>query len=387
MKITKKVVLGCFIGLLSTVNIAYAEVTFKGDAQITGYFVEQDSGEDASGFDQLFRITANFTGDNGIKFNSRILLSDTKWEGDSHTNASGDGTAGNASGPSSNASADIGVVDYAYMQFPMYGWTVRAGRQSANSSLCMFTCNDRRDRLLAMRAIGGYTVIGLYDKRYEGVLTDPDDDLDGWAFVGVGKIGPFMSDLTIGGWISDAGGLNDALIISPHVKGTFAGVTLDLMYAYLGGGEGLFTEDHHGFIVRGSKTFGDIKLEAQYVASIDGGLFAGGFDTYSSVLSNSSDHNQSSTLVKKFGSVAMNQTGKNETLLATRVSGKIGNISLSGSVGYWEYEGASGDGSDPFYDIKAGIEVIKDTSVSLTYGALVGDTDRGAAGLTIKTSF
>lgn len=387
-KATKKIVLGSFVGVLSMVNIASADVVFKGDAKITGYSVEQASGDNASGFDQLFGISADFTGSNGMKFKSRILLSDTKWEGDSHTNSSvGNGTAGNVSGPSSNASADTGVLDYAYVQFPMYGWTVRAGRQQANSSLCLFTCDDRRDRILAMKTINGYTVIGLYDKRVEGALNDSSDDLDGWAMVVVGKLGRFMSDLTIGGWISDTHGLDEALIISPHVKGKVAGVDLDLMYAYLGGGEGAFTDHHHSIAIRGSKQFGDIKLEGQYVASIDGGLFAGGFDTYSSVLSNSPDHNQSATLIKKFGGVAVGQKGKDETLLATRVSGKVGNISLAGAVGYWDYEGASGDGSDAFYDVKVGVEVLKDTTLSLTYGALVGDTDRAAAGITLKTSF
>ncbi|KAB7623320.1 hypothetical protein [Alkalilimnicola sp. S0819] len=99
---------------------------------------------------------------------------DRNWQGD----ASGQG------GVYSPDGADTVSLDYGFVQAPIAGWIVRAGRQRASFAYGFHASDDRRDRISLSRRFGKTVVVALLNKRLEGQLADNDDDRDGLGALG-----------------------------------------------------------------------------------------------------------------------------------------------------------------------------------------------------------
>ncbi|KAB7622999.1 hypothetical protein [Alkalilimnicola sp. S0819] len=374
-KITSALALAALLG----VPAAQAEVDFGGDFDVRGYSVQTGDSprERTQGYDQRIRVRAHFKNDDGIQVHTRLVLSDRNW--------TGDGIAGPA-GPYTNTGRDTVSLDYGFVQIPMLGGIVRVGRQEANWNNHLLTSDDRRDRISFIKPMGGTTLVLLTDKRVEGALGNTQDDGDLYAAAAVGSAGGLSWGALLAYFDGheDTAWLHEVMAFSPWVSGTVGPVTLTGGFNLLWGGDkGQFFGDTPGFTddgslsayLRGALDVGPVKVEAQYVGTRDGGLVGGGFDTFSSLINNSPDNNQSATSVYAIG--GLGQEDVDRDVIALRVTGNVTDkLKLVGAVGYIDVDnGAAGDDSSEFADLQAHYQVAPSTTVWATAGML-GENDQ-----------
>ena len=347
------------------------------------------------GYNQLLRLKGTLKNDDGVSLNFRLKLSDTNWAGDTHA------TNGMA-GPYTNQASDLVSLDYGFVQFPLAGWTVRVGRQEANWAFNFLTSDDRRDRILALRKFGGTTVLGVMDKRQEGSFTNEKDDGDLYALGAVGVNSGWLWGALGGYWNStkpkDGGtyALSQAKLLTVFAKGKAGPVEITgSAHVIFGAAEGALYENtgESEFLRLGWST-GPVKLEGQIAAIQHGGLVAGGFDTFSSMINNSPDNYLSSTSVQHFGSLGITNLTDELTqyLPAVRVTGKIGDkVTLMGAAGDFisknDSKASKTEFSRMFVDLQAHYQVTPSLKSWATVGYLGGDSSaKDAAGAKMKLS-
>ncbi len=370
-----------------------ASAQFGGDYSWSGFRTDTSSLKDTAsdkyqavkfktGYNQLLRLKGALKNDDGVSLNFRLKLSDTNWEGDTHA------TNGMA-GPYTNQASDLVSLDYGYVQFPLAGWTIRVGRQEANWGFNFLTSDDRRDRILALRKFGGVTVLGAMDKRQEGSLTNDKDDGDLVAAGAIGVTNGWLWGILPGYFYgtkkTDGGGFafSDIALISGFAKGKVGPVELMGTVNIVGGapdGQGYFETTAESEFVRVGWSTGPVKLEGQLVGVQHGGLIAGGFDTFSTLINNNPDNMQSNTNVANIGSAAVTDVTDKLTqwLPAVRVTGKVGDkVTLMGAAGDFisknDSKFSKAEFSRYFLDLQAHYHVTPSLETYATLGWLSGD--------------
>ncbi len=336
------------------------DVSWGGDANVEGYMVRtQDDASgttvsDDRGYTNRIRLKGTFKTDGNVSVNTRIILNDSSWTGDEGIRPGIDTPDTNqVKGVYSNAENDAVAVDYGYIQAPIAGWTFRFGRQIANWANCFLTCDDRRDRILAMKRFGGTTVILLNDKRQSTsdneMIATAEGDLYVAAAVGVVK--GWQWGLLLGKWIGEPGyALDEVYSVSPFVKGKVGSVKLQGAINILGGGDedsgAFFNDTAISAYIRAGMEVGSVMLEGQAVIVQDGGLVAAGFDTFTMLVNNSPDNNKSNTEFTNQGFAALAALGglgnsgankffaDDQWMLGFRASGKMGKFGWKAAVTY-----------------------------------------------------
>ena len=375
-----------------------ASADFGGDYTWGGFRTDTSSLKDTAGdkyqavkfntgYNQLLRLKGTLKNDDGVSLNFRVKLSDTNWEGDTHA------TNGMA-GPYTNQASDLVSLDYGFVQFPLAGWTIRVGRQEANWAFNFLTSDDRRDRILALRKFGGVTVIGLMDKRAEGSLANDKADGDLFAAAAIGVNNGWLWGVLPGYWNAtkpaDGGSyaLAEAKLLSAFFKGKAGPVELTGSAHVIGGAAkgALFHNAGESEFLRAGWSTGPVKIEGQIAAIQHGGLIAGGFDTFSSLINNSPDNNLSNTSVAHIGSVGITDVTDElkQYLPAVRVTGKIGDkVTLMGAAGDFISKNDSkldkSEFNRTFVDFQAHYQVTPSLKTWATVGWLSGDDSAKAA--------
>ncbi len=327
------------------------DVTWGGDANVEGYMSRTDAKATAGtetdnrGYTNLIRLKGTFKADGNVSVNTRLYLADGEFTGDD-----------TAAGTYRNNTGDTVALDYGYIQAPIAGWTFRLGRQTANWANCFVTCDDRRDRLLAMKRFGGTTVILINDKRAsagrstsssapsgviaptwtdansngiydageetgyaEGTTTTTtalgaNDETkntgegDMYAAAAVGVIKGWQWGFLVSKWLGeDNYFLQDVWEVSPTIKGKIGPVKVEGALNILGGGNTAnnavyFSDTNVSAYARAAMEMGSVNLEAQGVIVSEGGLISGGFDTFTMLINSNPDNNRSNTTVATIGS-------------------------------------------------------------------------------------
>lgn len=292
------------IGLFANSSKA-TEVQHKigADAWVRGYSIDTGSNGAVNvnqGVAQRIAVKVDLTVDQKTKIKTSTILSGDNWKGDTADQV--------VTGDTDNGGGGTPVrLDYGYIETVLpQGVIMQAGRTTANFSDCFNTCDDRRDRLAFFKYYGKYVPVLLYDKRVEGDLNIANDDRDMYAaaLFHLDKIHEWA--LLYATWLSK--NPNDLLQkvhnFSPYYK--YKGEKLNLLFVYNWLGQGannsLFYHHHHSYAVKAEyQLLPSLKLSGQMIRSIDGGLIASGYDTYSFVVNNDPDHNSSNTRMVSIG--------------------------------------------------------------------------------------
>lgn len=441
--------------------------SFGGDANVEGFMSRADmngtedvTDVDNRGYTNRIRVKGTYKTDGNVSVNTRIILNDSSWTGDNHS--------GGVQGAYQNSANDAVAVDYGYIQAPILGWTFRFGRQVANWGNCFLTCDDRRDRIMAMKRFGGTTLIFLNDKRasagvdipVENVYTlstttwvdaDQDDVMDagevtesytqstrasgihneleatgeGDLYTGaaIGVINGWQWGVLVGKWIGETGyALDEVYAISPFVKGKAGRVKLEGTLNILGGGDddatskAFFTDSAVSAYVKAGMQAGPVMLEGQVVVVSGGGLVAGGFDSFSMLISNNPDNSLSNVTVDSLGGLGTTAQSNDyygygehyfaddEVLVGFRASGKSGKIGWKAAITHFsvtnDYDDEAASEKDySILTIDGGLTYSVAKSTELYLNAAIGsksnnlddsgdsDFDYQAATIGINTTF
>ena len=398
---------------------AFADVTFKGDANVEGFRVDTEGVDDVNaGYTSRIRLAGTAKTDGNVSVNFRLLLNNSIWSGDQRdtritltdTNDDTTTTTKYLQGVYEQTPSDPVAVDYGYIQMPIAGWTVRAGRQVANWAGCFITCNENRDRLLAMKRFGSTTAILITDKRSEGnagglagfaagsaftndTATDNDSNMYSAAAVGMHK--GWLWGLLLTKWAGDDNILlNGTYAIMPYAKGKIGGVSLEASLNYLNGGDLLFTDGSMSGFVRAGVDVDKLRIEGLAMMTVDGGLIDVGFDTYSMTIQNNPKTNASNTNVAHLGRNFGLTQGYDEYLVSAKLSGKVDDqFTLSGALGVANVDNNGASEIDyTFFNVKGSYQVAKTTeiyagaeTVNVDDGS--SDVDTVVATLGVNTTF
>ena len=395
-KVTSALALAALVG---TPAAAMANVEFGGDFDARYYNVQGQTDSNATGFDQRMRLQGAFETDGGVTAHTRINLFNDRWIGD---------TAGqNLDEAPFNGRGNRNVeLDMAYVSMPLAGGSVNVGRQAANwNPMGLTTTDDRRDRISYVRPLGGgHTAIALFDRRFDGAgpgAGDTNREGKGNLFVGA-LLGPLAEGVSYGFLVaqfaaggSGAGqqfdpdpidpdvdpmaigyGLRGATLVSPYIEGEAGDFNYGAGFHYLGNSRGsIFTEDTlAGYVHGGFQMTPEFKLDGQVFHAADGALIAGGYDTYSSLIHNSPDHNQSATRINALNlGGAGNEAwdGVSRTLVATRGTFEMMDWTFMGALGWVNYDNSDMGGEDEdvvFVDAQAHYQLTPSTKVFGTAG-------------------
>lgn len=369
---------------------AYAETKFNvsGDAYVRGYFKNSTGPYGTSAFNQFFRVNVDAKADEHVTLKTGLVLSGNTWEGDTHSTDAIGGTHEDGFGK-----GDTTRLDHAVIEYSNDGWITSAGRHAVSSPGNFLTSDDRRDRVQVLKVFPSYDLLALvYDKRSEGTLANSKDDLDMFSANYYGSIGQFKYALQSGFWYSKsptAFSLDNIKQLTPQLTTKFAGIDLELYYTILWGGSTLYKKDHHSFAVKLAKDLEVVKVEYQTILTRNGGLVAGGFDSLSSIVNNSPDHNQSSIKLKTIG-FAGGVSGANEYLHMLRFT-KIIFTDLTATFGL-----GCGKIYTPITTPTEKVTILDTTfkyslskalALNLKYGKFLGDNKDHAGSLSLNALF
>ncbi len=378
-KVTSALALAALVG---TPAAAMANVEFGGDFDAL-YYNTQGQGDQATGFEQRMRLQGAFETDGGVSAHARLNLFNDRWTGDGSGNSSDLDEQPFTAGNRDHRNV---ALDMAYVSMPIAGGSVNVGRQAANwNPMGLTTTDDRRDRISYVRPLGGgHTGIVLYDRRV--AQDDTDRELDGNLFVGA-LLGPLAEGVNYGFLVaqfaaggSGAGaagyGLRGATLVSPYIEGQAGDFNYGAGFHYLGDSRGgIFTEDTlAGYVHGGFQMTPEFKLDGQVFHAADGALIAGGYDSYSSLIHNSPDHDQSATRIDALnlgGLGTEGQDGISRTLVATRGTFEMMDWTFIGALGWVNYDNSDMGGEDEdvvFVDAQAHYQLTPSTTVFGTAG-------------------
>ncbi|MFV8836397.1 hypothetical protein ACNSTU_15650 [Aquisalimonas sp. APHAB1-3] len=377
-----------------------ANVEFGGDYDAR-YFNTQSSDSRDTGVDQRIRLQSSFESDGGVEVHARLNLMNDRWSGDGSggNNATGIGAdedgnpilTGGDENPFSSRNHRNVELDYGYVSMPTAIGQVNIGRQMANwNPSGLTTTDDRRDRISLVTPLGGgHTAIVATDVRQSVTTADRADD--GMLYFGA-FLGPLAEDVNYGLLIaqfesSSSGGdaanygLRGATLVSPYVQGAAGDLSYEVGMHYLGDGRALYSEDTFGgYVKSGFQLTPELLIEGQVFHAADGNLVAGGYDSFSSLINNSPDHNQSPTSIAGLnlsGLVApgtpgtAEQDGMSRTLIAARATYEMMDWTFKGAAGLVNYDDGDAGPRDEdvmFLDAQAHYALTESTTVFGTAG-------------------
>lgn len=451
-KVTSALALAALVGSPSAFALS---IEFGGDFDANAYATHDgEANELATGSNQRMRLATSVETEGGVEVHARLNLFNDRWTGD------GSGVSTEDETPFSARNHRNVELDYGYLTMPTGIGQLTLGRVQSNWNNNFTTSDDRRDRIALSTPLGGgHTLITAFDRR--SAPSDTDRQLEGnqpflallgpladgvnygvlvahWEAGGSGGGNfdpePFFND--DGEFIGDQDDFEDAedatygyalrgaTLVSPYVAGEAGDFDYRIGGHYIGGSRGsAYTEDTlGGYIQLGLQMTPEFKLEGQVFHAADGNLIAAGYDSYSSLIHNSPDHNQTPTRIAGLnlgGSGTEAEDGDSTTLVAVRGTYAMMDWTFMGAAGWVNYDrnARSGfvtddDGDvisiDPadrgeadedvvFLDLQAHYQVTDSTKVWATAGyaqtddyfdARFGsDRDSYATSLNIQTQF
>lgn len=376
------------LSLLSSVAMAETKFNFSGDAYVKGYFKNSTGPYGTSAFNQLFRLNADAKVDENLTVKTGLVLSGNTWEGDTHSTDAVGGTHEDGFGKGDTTRLDHAQIDYA-----KDGWITSVGRIAVTSPGSFLTSDDRRDRIQVLKISPSYDVLALiYDKRSEGTLANSRDDLDMYSVNYYGTFGAYKYAMQTGYWRAKnptTFSLDNIKQITPQLSTTLVGINLDFYYTILWGGTKIYKKDHHAAALKLSKDLEMVKVEYQSMLTKDGGLVAGGFDSLSSIINNSPDHNQSSIKLRTVG-FGLGTKNLDEYLHMVRFSKAVMSdltLSLSAGVAKLYASTTAKAEKNTVLDATAKYDFSKSLALNAKYGKFFGDNKDHAGSLSLNANF
>ena len=376
------------LSLLCSVAMAETKLNFSGDAYVRGYFKNGFSPDKERAINQFFRLNADAKVDDNLTVKTGLVLSGNSWEGDMHTTDSVGGIHEDGFGK-----GDTTRLDHAQIEYTKDGWVTSVGRMAVTSPGSFLTSDDRRDRVQVLKIFPSYDVLALvYDKRYEGTKTNSRDDLDMYSVNYYGTWGQFKYALQSGYWIqkNPAGvSLDNIKQITPQLVTTIAGINLDFYYTILWGGSTYYKNDHHSMALKLSKDLEVVKAELETIMTRNGGLIAGGFDSLSSIVNNSADHNQSAIKLRTIG-FGLGAADADEYMSMARFSKAVMpelTLSLGAGVAKFYVSASNKAEKNTIVDATAKYDFSKALALNAKYGKFFGDNKDHAGSLTLSANF
>ncbi len=389
-------------GLVGAGTASAIEVEFGGDVDARGY-ATRDGGTNQvlSGFDQRVRLSTIVDAGDGVQLHARMNLFNDRFQGD----ASGQPGAGPDDRPftASNRGHRSVELDYGFLRVPTGIGVFQVGRQISNWNFDFTTSDARRDRLSYVTRLGEVTVAASYDRRAAplGTARELDGNQFNLAFLGSpwqnARAGIVFAYEEAGG--SGAGSTSeetgeDAFILrglmfaSPWVQGTIGDTTYTVGAHYLGNTRTtLYSGDTYGGFVRlAHQITPAFALEGQVAANLRGGFVASGFDTFSSLIHGSPEHNRSRTQIggPLFGGLNMSGSGTSDEtddsvlLAAVRGIYTVGDWEFIGAAGWLNYDRAAGTIVNPttsdldedvvFLDARVNYQLVPSTQIHAVAG-------------------
>lgn len=391
----------CSLALFAFSAHAETKLTYSGDAYVRGYFKNSTGPTGTQAFNQFFRFNVNAKPDDNLTVKVGAILSSDTWEGDGHKSIPNGGTAVGGTNDDGNGNGSVTHLDHAVIEYSKNNWITSVGRHAVTTPGSFLTSDDRRDRIQVLKIRDNNDVVALaYDKRAEGALTDSKDDLDMISANYYGAFSSYKYALQTGYWRSQrynnaTSGFNGVVNldkvkqVSPQIEGKIASIDFNLYYTLLFGGSAFYKDDHHSAALKLSKDFEVLKIEVQSMVVRHGGLIAGGFDSLSSIVNNSPDHNQSSIKLKTIG-FGLGNKNANESLHMARFSKSFGSdFSASVGGGWGEFYNSANSDTDKssVVDATARYNISQYLTLTAAYGHFFGDLDTHAGSLTLKALF
>lgn len=379
---------------------AETKVNFSGDAYVRGYFVNGTDPYSTQAFNHFFRLNVDAKPDDNLTLKTGLVLAAETWEGDTHkpiygsgTNNSGTAVGGtNENDPLATGNGNATHLDHALIEYKKDSWIYSAGRHAVTTPGCFLTCDDRRDRVQIVKITPTYDVFAFaYDKRTEGSLTNSKDDLDMITVAYYGAAPLFKYALQAGYFKQpNKGSLNRVKQFTPQLTGNLLGIDYNFYYSILWGGTSFYKNDHHSAAIRLTKDLEVVKIDYESTFTKRGGLIVSGFDTLSSVINNSPDHNQSSIKMRTIG-YGLGVTKKDEYVHMVKIS-KAFTQEFSASIGGGRAHiltAAAGNTieKNSILDATAKYAFSKNLNLAGAYGKFFGDNKDHAGSLTLNANF
>jgi hypothetical protein len=395
----------CSLMLFAFTATAETKINYSGDAYVRAYFKNTTGATGNQAFNQFFRFNVNVKPDENLTVKAGLILSSNTWEGDNHkaiysSTFQNTGTAVGGTNDDGFSNDNVTRLDHAVIEYNKNNWITSVGRHVVTTPGGFLTSDDRRDRIQVIKIRDNYDAVAFaYDKRAEGSLTDSKDDLDMYSLNYYGIFASYKYALQTGYWVSKkfvttTSGFNSVNLdnikqISPQIDGKLGPIDMNFYYTLLFGGSSLYKNDHHAAALKLAHDFEIFKIEVQSMVVKNGGLIAGGFDSLSSIVNNSPDHNNSSIKLKTIG-FGLGAKEADEALHMARIS-KAFNESFAASIGggWGEFFTAATAPlqQNSLVDATARYTFSPNLNLQAAYGHFFGDYEDHAGSLTLKANF
>ena len=395
----------CSLMFIALSAHAETKLNYSGDAYVRAYFKNTTGNVGNQAFNQFFRFNVIAKPDDNLSVKAGLILSSNTWEGDNHkaiyaSAAQNTGTAMGGTNDDGFSNDNVTRLDHAVIEYKKNGWITSVGRHAVTTPGSFLTSDDRRDRVQVIKIRDNYDAIAFaYDKRAEGSLTDRKDDQDMYSLNYYGAFSTYKYALQTGYWVSkefnsatsgfNTVNLDNVKQFSPQIEGKMGSIDMNFYYTLLFGGAANYKNDHHAAALKLAHDFEVVKLEVQSMVVRNGGLIASGFDSLSSIVNNSPDHNQSSIKLKTVG-FGLGNKNADEALHMARLS-KVFNEEYAASIGGgWGefYTGATTTmQQNSLVDATARYTFSPNLNLQAAYGHFFGDWKDHAGSLTLKANF
>lgn len=384
---------------------AETKLNYSGDAYVRAYFKNTTGNTGNQAFNQFFRFNVIAKPDDNLSVKAGLILSSNTWEGDNHraiyaSTAQNGGTAMGGTNDDGFSNDNVTRLDHAVIEYKKEGWITSVGRHVVSTPGNFLTSDDRRDRVQVIKIRDNYDAVAVvFDKRAEGSLTDRKDDLNMYSVNYYGAFSAYKYALQTGYWISkefgattsafNAVNLDNVKQVTPQIEGKLGPIDMNFYYTLLFGGSAVYKNDHHSAALKLAHDFEIFKLEVQSMVVKNGGLIASGFDSLSSIVNSSPDHNQSSIRLKVIG-FGLGNKNADESLHMARFS-KVFNETYSASVGggWGEFytSATTPMQQNSIVDATARYTFSPYLNLQAAYGHFFGDWKDHAGSLTLKANF
>lgn len=392
--------LSLVVSCVSFSALAETKFSLSGDAFVRGYFTNSTGPDGTQAFNHFLRLKMEAKPDESLTLRAGVVLASETLEGDTHTALTSTavgtpvtGTAIGGTNEDSSGKGNITHLDHAVIEYnAKNGWITSVGRHVVSSPGNFLTSDDRRDRLQVLKFESNGVWAFLYDKRAEGALNNSRDDLDMYSVNYYGKAENLSYALQTAYWSSETNKtLKHVKQVTPQLGGHFFGMDFNLYYTFLAGGDkaSFYPDTHHSMAFQLSKDLETVKIYYQAIYTINGGLIASGFDTYSSVINNSPDHSNSLIKLRTIG-FGFGRKDADEHLHIIKIAAPLYSkftASVSGGFGKIYVYALSKLEKDKIVDATLKYTFSNNLNLALLYGKFFGDYKDHAGSLSLNATF
>nr|BDT27347.1 porin [Bacteriovorax sp. HI3] len=390
------------LALLLSVAHAETKLSYSGDAYVRGYFKNSTGNNGTQAFNQFFRLNVVAKPDDNLSVKIGAVLASDSWEGDNHkgiysSTTQNTGTAVGGTNDDGFGNDNVTRLDHAVIEYSKNNWITSVGRHVVTTPGSFVTSDDRRDRIQVIKIRDNYDAVAFaYDKRAEGALNNAKDDVDMYSLNYYGAFSGMKYALQTGYWTArkynaatsgfNGVNLDNVKQFSPQLEGSALGIDFNFYYTLLWGGSAYYKDEHHAAALKLAHDFEIFKVEFQSMATLDGGLIAGGFDSLSSVVNNSPDHNQSSIKLRTVGFGLGNKQSDDQLhmLRFSKIFSQELSATVGGGYGVFYNTTSKKDEKNTLVDATARYSFSQYLSLSAAYGRFFGDYEQHAGSLTLK---